>query len=106
LNTRKTRKSVQAALDAIDRYLAERAPSLFRLVLEHLQDVGEIRSSTEIDTYFKRNFNIDGVTAACEYLSDRGLIVKASTPVHLTRRSNVMVQEMAFVFLEDAPDEF
>ena len=33
---------------------------------------------------------------ACEYLADQGLIGKASLPVHLTRRSNVEVQETAF----------
>ena len=37
-----------------------------------------------------------GVTTACEYLADQGLIGKASTPVRLTKRSNVEVQELAF----------
>jgi len=104
LNARKTRKNVQAALDAVDRYLAERAPTLFRLVLDHLREVGEARSSTEIEAYFKRNFNVEGVTTACEYLADQGLIGKASTPVQLTRRSNVLVQEEAFVHLEEPQD--
>jgi uncharacterized protein len=36
LNARKTKKNVEAALDAVDAYLAERAPSLFSLVLEYL----------------------------------------------------------------------
>jgi uncharacterized protein len=106
LNARKTRKSVQAALEAIDGYLARQAATLFQPVLEHLQEVGEARSSTEIETHFKRNFNVEGVTAACEYLSDQGLIGKVSTPVHLTKKSNVLVQEMAFVYLREAPDEF
>ena len=35
-----------------------------------------------------------------------GLIGKASTPVQLTKRSNVVVQELAFVHLGEAPDEF
>src|SRR5437660_1682762 len=41
LNTKKTRKSVQTALDAIDGYVAERAAKLFAPVIEHLRDVGE-----------------------------------------------------------------
>jgi uncharacterized protein len=106
LNAKKTRKSVQAALDAIDAYLAERAPTLFGLVLEHLREVGEARSATEIETHFKRHFNVGGVTTACEYLADRGLIGKASTPVQLTKRSNVLVQELAFVHLGEEADEF
>jgi len=106
LNTRKTRKSVKEALDAIDDYLAERAPTLFGPVLDHLREVGEARSATEIENHFKRNFNVEGVTTACEYLADRGLIGKVSTPVQLTKMSNVQVQELAFVHLEEEPDEF
>src|SRR5437667_7993501 len=78
LNAKKTRKNVQAALDAIDSFLARRAPTLFRLVLDHLREVGEARSSTEIEAHFKRNFDVEGVTTACEYLADQGLISKVS----------------------------
>jgi predicted nucleotidyltransferase len=96
LNAKKTRKSVQAALDAIDGYLAERAATLFRPVLDHLQEVGEARSCTEVEAHFQRNFNMEGVTTACEYLADQGLIGKASTALQLTKKSNVLVQELAF----------
>jgi uncharacterized protein len=99
LNVKKTKKSVQAALDTIDRYLIDRAESLFHLVLDHLQEVGEARSATEIETYFQRNFDIEGVTGACEYLADRGMIAKVSTPVQLTRMSNIQVQELAFAYI-------
>jgi hypothetical protein len=97
LNGKKTKKNVQAALDAIDRYVAERTANLFGPLLDHLREVGEARSATEIEAHFKRNFNIEGVTTACEYLSDQGLIAKVSTPVLLTKKSNVVVQELAFV---------
>jgi len=106
LNTRKTRKNVQAALDAVDAYVAERASMLFGPVLDHLQEVGEARSATEIEAYFKRNYNVQGVTTACEYLADLGLIGKVSIPVLLTKRSNVQVQELAFVHMGPPPDEF
>src|SRR5262245_49479177 len=101
LNAKKTRKSVQTALDAIDRYVAERAAALFGLVIEHLREVGEARSCSEIEDYFKRNFDVEGVTTACEYLADQGLIGKASTPVRLTKKSNVEAQELAFFYLEE-----
>jgi len=106
LNARKTRKSVQAALEAIDDYLADKAPTLFRPVLDHLREVGEARSSTEIEAHFKRHFDMNGVTVACEYLADQGLIDKVSTPVQLTRRSNVRVEELAFILIGKEPDEF
>ncbi len=40
--------------------------------------------------------------AACEYLADQGLIGKASTPVQLTKKSNVEVQELAFFYTAEA----
>jgi hypothetical protein len=98
LNAKKTRQNVEAALEATDQYFAQRAPTLFQLILDHLRDVAEARSATEIDNYFKRNFNVESVITACEYLADQGLISKVSTPVRLTLRSNVMVQELAFVW--------
>jgi predicted nucleotidyltransferase len=106
LNEKKTPKSIQNALDAIDGYMAQRASTLFGPVIEHLREVGETRSSTEIETHFKRNFDVCGVITACEYLADQGLIGKASTPVHLTKKSNVEVQELAFFSMTEPPDGF
>jgi hypothetical protein len=104
LNTKKTMKSVQAALSAIDSYLADRTLTLFAPLLEHLRDVGEARSATEIDDYFRRNFGIEGVTGACEYLADQGLIGKAPLPARLTKKSNVVVEELAFFYVTSAAD--
>ena len=58
--------------------------------------MAEARSATEIEYYFQRNFGIEGVTGACEYLADQGLIGKAPLPVRLTKRSNIDVNELAF----------
>jgi uncharacterized protein len=101
LNSKKTRKNVQEALESVDRYLAQRAATLFKPVIDHLREVGEVRSCSEIDSHFERNFGVGGATAACEYLSDQGLIGKASTPVQLTKKSNIEVQELAFFYLEE-----
>jgi uncharacterized protein len=96
LNAKKTPKSVEAALDAVEGYVAERAATLFGPVIEHLREAGEARSCSEIEAHFKRNFDVSGVTTACEYLADQGLIGKVSTPVRLTKKSNIEVQELAF----------
>jgi predicted nucleotidyltransferase len=100
LNAPKTADQVRAALDAVDEYLARRAPKVFSLVLEHLAEVGEARSSTEIESHFRRQFNVHDVVTACEYLADQRLLGRAATAVQLTRRSNVRVQELAFFTLE------
>lgn len=104
LNVKKTARNVEAALSAIDTYLASRAPDLFAPVIDYLREIGEARSATEIDDHFKRNFGIGGVTGACEYLADQGLIGKTALPVRLTRKSNVDVEELAFFISSKAPD--
>ena len=96
LNSKKSRPRIKAALSAAEEYLARRTPVLFASIFEHLTEVGEARSATEIEDHFRRNFGIEGVILACEYLSDQGLIGKAALPVRLTRRSNVDVNELAF----------
>jgi hypothetical protein len=106
LNTKKTAKNVRAALDAIDAYLAKRAPALFGLILDHLREVGDTRSASDLEAHFSRNFDVEGVTVACEYLSDRGLISKVSSPMQLTKRSNISVQEMAFVYAQKTDDVY
>jgi uncharacterized protein len=106
LNTKKTVNNVHAALDAIDAYLANHAPALFGLILDHLREVGDTRSASDLEAHFSRNFDVKGVTVACEYLSDRGLICKVSTPLQLTKRSNISVQEMAFTYIHEAEDVY
>ena len=100
LNTKKTRAGVTAALAAADDYMAARATRLFAPVLDYLRDAGEIRSASDIEDHFARTFDIGGVTTACEYLADQGLVVQASSPVRATKRSSASLQELAF-FLPD-----
>lgn len=100
LNAPKTRAAVEQALDAIDGYVAARAPSLFAPVIDHLREVGEARSCTDIENHFVRNVGVPGVVTACEYLADQQLLGKASIAVRLTKRSHIDVQELAFFYIE------
>jgi hypothetical protein len=106
LNTKKTLKNVTAALSAIDRYIAARAATLFAPVIDYLRDVREARSCSEIESHFERNLGVPGVTTACEYLADQGLIGKASVTTRLTKKSNTDVQELAFFHLGEPPHDF
>ncbi|MEO7458077.1 MAG: hypothetical protein ABIY52_17600 [Gemmatimonadaceae bacterium] len=96
LNAKKTKTNVTATLKAVDDYLAARAAELFAPVIEHLNDAGETRSCTELENHFTRTYGIHGVTMACEYLADIGLVGKASVTTRLTKRSTADVQELAF----------
>ena len=76
------------------------------MVIDHLREVGEARSVTEIEDYFERNFGVRSVTGVCEYLADQGILGKVPLPVRLTKKSNVDVQELAFFHIGSAPNEF
>jgi hypothetical protein len=104
LNNKKSRERIQAALRAVDDYIAERAPRLFRPIVDYLDEAGDVRSCSEIEAHFKRSADVGGVVIACEYLAHRGLIGKASTPVRLTKKSNIDVQELAFFSLRSPSD--
>lgn len=99
------RAAVEKALTTIEGYIAARARKVFAPVLEYLREHGDIRSSRDIEDHFRKTYGIEGATTACEYLADAGLIDKASTPVLLTKRSNVMLQELAFFASEPPADE-
>jgi uncharacterized protein len=101
LNTKKSRKAVEAALEAAEAYIATRAKRLFAPVLDHLREEGDTRSASDIEAHFVRRFGIEGVTTTCEYLADQGLIEKASSPVRATKRSSTSLQELAFFLPED-----
>lgn len=100
LNRPKSRECVQAALHEAEEYIGTRATTVFGPILEHLREVGEPRSCREIEDYFEKNFGVSDVTIACEYLADQGLLGKVSSPVRLTKKSNIMVQELAFFYID------
>ena len=90
--------AVETALETLERYMEGRARKIFAPLVAYMQEVGDVRSSRDIEDHFKKNFGIGGVTTACEYLADLGVLGKASTPTLLTRRSNNSVEELAFYF--------
>jgi len=98
-----SRKTVERALDAVERYMKDRAARVFAPVLDYLRETGDVRSSRDIEDHFRKNFDVQGVTTACEYLADEGMIGKASTQVLLTKRSSVPLEELAF-FASEPPD--
>jgi hypothetical protein len=95
-----SRESVGRAREAAAADLGARAAGQCPPVLEHLADAGEARGAGEIEEHFARTLGIRGATTACEYLADVGRIGRASTPVRLTPRSHVAVEEVAFYALE------
>ena len=65
---------------------------------------GKVERLRAMQTWYARRADL--IIVPSEYLADLGMIGKVSVPVQLTRRSNVLVEEQAFVHLGEAPDEF
>lgn len=94
-----SRAMIEKGLVAVDEYLEAKAETLFSPLLEYLQEAcGEPRSLTQIEHYFRRNYGVEGLALACEWLADIGAIEKASTDLALTPLSRVRVQELAFFY--------
>ena len=92
-----THAALGRAIDAIDEFMEPLAEELFHPVIEYFRSAGgEPRSSTEIETHFQRNFDLEHIVTACEWLSDLGHIEKASVHTKLTLYSQNEVEELAF----------
>jgi hypothetical protein len=106
LNSKKTRKAVEAALEAVDDYVAQRVPTLFGPVLEHLEEGGRgaicHRDRGSLQTQFRHRGRDHCLRISCR----PGTYRQSLNPVQLTKASNIQVQELAFVHLGEEPDEF
>ena len=98
LDRKKTTKTIAATLAAIDQYMTDRIPVLFQPVLDYLAAAPVIRSATQIDTWAENELNVEGATNVCEWLADKGVIIKASEPVRLTPKSSAPMEELAFYY--------
>ena len=98
INTPKTDDTIAAALGLINQYLEEKISLLFQSIMDYLAEEGSVRSVTDIETYFENQMNVREVTTACEWLADKDIITKVSSPMRLTVKSNVEYEEMAFYY--------
>lgn len=94
----KTPARLQDALNAVRGYLSDRIPLIFAPVLDYLAEADGPRSVTEINHHFSSYHNLTGMDTACEWLADQEVIRKIATPVRLTEKSRIDVQEAAYYY--------
>ncbi len=94
----KTAEALRAALEQIHAYMRERAPVIFRPILDYLAEAEGLRSATELNHHFKNQMNLGGVDSVCEWLADEEFIQKLSSPLRLTEKSRVDVEEAAYYY--------
>jgi len=78
--------------------MRERVADIFRPILDYLSEAQGIRSATELNHYFSNQMNLQGVDGVCEWLADEEIIQKLSSPLRLTEKSRVDVQEAAYYY--------
>jgi len=98
IHARKDEATLRQALAAINGYLEERVPLLFKPILEYLMEMGGARSSSEIDEHFRKRAQTESLAPAYEWLADKGVIEKVSAPLRLTEKSQVVVDEAAYYY--------
>lgn len=89
------------ALERIDAYLEDNLQTLFRPLLDFLEESGEERTITDIYTHFgSRQLAFE---LACEWLAQKEVIEQFSAPIRLTKDSQTSVEEPAYYFDANNP---
>ena len=61
-----------------------------------------MRALSEINDYFHKRIQGGGLEEACEWLVQQEIMEKLSSPIHLTEKSRIKVEEPAYYYDEDA----
>ena len=92
---------LRGALERIDAYLEDNLQTLFKPLLDFLEESGEERTITDIYTHFgSRQLAFE---LACEWLAQKEVIEQFSAPIRLTKDSQTSVEEPAYYFDANNP---
>ncbi|MCZ6679210.1 MAG: hypothetical protein O7E52_18425 [Candidatus Poribacteria bacterium] len=101
IDKRKDEATVRRALEMIDEYLEDRAFILFQPLFDFLTEAGGTRTATEFSEHFGKRQAWVGL--ACEWLAQKEIIEQFSSPLRLTKESQVSVEEPAYYYDADNP---
>jgi hypothetical protein len=94
----KTAPVLAGALKQLDDYLLARAETLFAPVFEYLAEEDAPRTATDLNTHFTKKVHVQDLGFAYDWLADHGFIERLASPLHLTRKSQVTVEEPAYYY--------
>lgn len=100
INGPKTDEVLEEGLRAVEGYLEARAGQIFKPLLDYLAEAGGPVPAREIIGYFEKKLQGGelSLSGALDWLTRHGTIQKLSTPVHLTRKSQVTVEMPSFYY--------
>ena len=61
-----------------------------------------MRKLSEISDYFKKKIQGGSLEPACEWLVTQEIVQKLSSPIHLTEKSRIEVEEPAYYYDGDS----
>ncbi len=97
----KNEAMLRDALEQVDMYLEDNLRTLFKPLLDFLEESGDERTITDIYMHFgKRELALE---LACEWLAQKEVIEQFSAPVRLTKDSQTSVEEPAYYFDANNP---
>lgn len=107
INSEKNEAIIQDALDAINGYFEERQ-FIFQPILDYLEEQKTPRTVTELNADLGRGapnddegfpeFDEDPLDLVCQWLTWKGIIRQVATPLNLTVKSQVSVEEPAYYY--------
>jgi uncharacterized protein len=89
---------IREALSLAAAYLDGKTETLFGPILEFLRQEGGSRTATELSAYFRNQVQSDWLTPAYEWLAEKGVVQKVPSPVRLTPKSRVVLDEAAYYY--------
>jgi len=98
INGPKTEESIQAALERVNGYLEAHTDRFFKPVLDYLAQANGLCTAAELTAYFKKKVQMEWLGGVYEWLARKGIIQKLSSPIHLTRKSQVTLDEPAYYY--------
>ncbi|MBP3964740.1 hypothetical protein [Paenibacillus lignilyticus] len=103
-----TEAGVQSAIDQINGYLNAGAERIFRPMLAYLKEEADVRTVTDIVLKFKPVIETDtgSATAICDWLAERGLLMKMESETKATPKSRIMLLEPAYLVESDEIPEW
>lgn len=95
-------RRLQAILRAIRGYLEEHTQDIFRPIITYFKTEGDIRSLSDLTYHLNKILPSDwweiAVLSYGTWLEEKGYLARFSSPVRLTSKSRVQVNEISFIY--------
>jgi hypothetical protein len=98
LDQKKDEVVMQAALNRVNAYLDQHLRTLFAPILDYLKQEGGTLTTSQLESYFRKQTQTWTMSGVYEWLADKGVIQKVPMPLRLTPKSLVTVDEAAYYY--------